>query len=92
MSDFLDHCLGPMGLKSAVTPMKHNQAVPNVGAVAEVLSGVPWFAERLMRIPCWTAARCQQERHRCAWLVHSKSAHEDSQSRIFKVDHMWPAF
>lgn len=62
-----------------------NQGVPYVGAVAEIPSGVPWLAEQLLRTPWLIAAGCQQECQTCAWLVHSKSAHQDRSKSNIKV-------
>ena len=71
--------------------MEQNQGMPYVGAVdAEIPSGVPWLAEQLLCTPYLIAAGCQQECQTCAWLAHSKSAHEESPSQIYKSDQMWP--
>ena len=62
-----------------------NQGVPYVGVVAETPSGVPWLAEQLLRTPWLIAGGCQQECQTCAWLVHSKSAHQDRSKSNIKV-------
>ena len=66
--------------------------MPYAVVAAEMPSGEPWLAEQLLRTPCLIAAGCQQECQTHAWLVDSKSAHEDSPSQTHKSDHMGPAF